>query len=79
MGRFRLDTLSDLARRGYRVRILCLECEHVAVADPAVLGLEVHRRRKSQRVADLEHDLRCSNCGAKRSHITALESGEGFV
>lgn len=68
--RFRLETLSDCARRGYQLRVLCLECEHVALADPATLMMELHRRKKSQRIDDLEYSLRCSNCGAKRSHIT---------
>lgn len=73
--RFKLETLSDLSRRGYWLRIICQACEHTREIDPAILGLEVHKRGKSQKLDDLEYALRCSVCGGTRSHLLPFERG----
>lgn len=73
MARYRLNTLSDLARRGYALRIQCLQCDHRVEVDPTILRIEVHRLRRSQKLEDLEHELRCSCCGARQSHLTPFE------
>lgn len=75
MARYRLASLSDFARRGYDVRILCLGCEHRVDVSAVVLMQRVHEKRLSRRIEDLEFQLRCSVCGGKRTHITPVDCG----
>ena len=74
MARYRLDSLSDFARRGYDVRILCLACGHRVDVNAVILMQRVHEKRISKRIDHLEFHLRCSVCGGKRTHVTPVES-----
>ncbi|MEM7687459.1 MAG: hypothetical protein AAF291_00425 [Pseudomonadota bacterium] len=74
MARYRLDSLSDFARRGYNVRILCLACGHRVDVNAVILIHHVHEKRLSKRIDQLEFHLRCSVCGGKRTHITPVAS-----
>ena len=46
MGRIKLDTITDLARRGYDAKITCSGCGHVSHWNAIELADELSRRRK---------------------------------
>ncbi|QQN73893.1 hypothetical protein [Croceicoccus sp. YJ47] len=69
--RIKLETISDFARRGYRIRISC-RCGHVVVHEPLAL-LRALPRNMSPRIEAIEDRLKCSNCGARGGAISPAE------
>ena len=69
----RLDSLSDYARHGYRLRVDC-ECGRVKLLEPhALLKTIIDRGWESYSLEGLAMRLRCGKCGRRPSRI-----GPGF-
>jgi hypothetical protein len=60
----RLETLLDVARKGYWVRLKC-PCGHEAKHNPMVLFELVTRRGGSTSLAKLHETVKCGTCGGK--------------
>ena len=73
MGRIKLDTITDLARRGYDAKITCSGCGHVSHWNAIELADELSRRRKSLRIEALEPMMRCRACGKRGAVIQPVE------
>jgi|GEM_PF-2311839 len=73
MGRIKLDTIMDLARRGYDAKITCAACGHVSHWNAIELADELSRRRKSLRIEALEPMMRCRACGKRGGVIQPVE------
>ena len=73
MGRIKLDTITDLARRGYDAKITCSGCGHVSHWNAIELADELSRRRKSLRIEALEPMMRCRACGKRGGVIQPVE------
>lgn len=65
MSSIRCDSLSDLARHGYRLRVECQACHHRALLDPLVVMLHSHKRGRSLELDKVAHHLRCSECDGR--------------
>ncbi len=76
MGRIKLETLTDFARRGYDLRITCAACGHVANAKPLEMLAGLHQRRLSLRIEALEARMRCRACGKRQATIQAASVAE---
>jgi DNA-directed RNA polymerase subunit RPC12/RpoP len=61
----RCESLADLSRHGFCLRILCPRCGHERFANPGALMLEVGRRGGSIGIASLGKRLRCTRCGTR--------------
>lgn len=72
MVRHKLDSVSDFARGGYLVRARCLDCKRTTDLNPALLMQQLHQRRRSQKIEDLERALRCQSCGHRGAHVTPV-------
>lgn len=73
MGRIRLDTITDLARRGYDAKITCAGCGHVSHWNAIELADELSRRRKPLRIEAVEPMMRCRVCGKRGAVIQPVE------
>ena len=73
MGRIKLDTINDFARRGYDARITCEACGKVTHWNATELVMELHRRRKPLRVEAVEPLMKCTACGKRRAIIQPVE------
>ena len=73
MSRAKLDTVNEFARRGYNLRIACEGCGRVIEASSVLMMQELHQRRASMAIAQLEERARCRECGHKGATITACE------
>ena len=58
----RLDTISDYARHGYRLRVECRSCQRVADIHPMEISLLCQRRNWSWQIVVIGPGLRCSKC-----------------
>lgn len=65
MSRKRLDTLDDLARAGYSLRVTCEACGHVVVMDANALRERCIKARISRHLHEVERRLKCSNCSGR--------------
>ena len=65
MSSIKCDSLSDLARHGYRLRVECQACNHFAKLDPLKVMLHCHSRRRSLDLDKVACHLRCSGCGGR--------------
>jgi hypothetical protein len=72
MSRQRLETVSDLARAGYNLRITCVACGHVIDASAIEMMRDLHARRASLSIEVIERRAKCSNCGERRASIRAV-------
>ena len=66
MGRYRIDTVSQLSRRGYVVAVKC-RCGNNATLTPAhLINMRVSR------LVELDDRLKCRVCGARPHdvHVT---------
>ncbi len=61
----RLDSISDYARHGYRLRVDCRNCGHAGLLDARELTALCSKRGWNRDVFSLEKRLRCSNCGGR--------------
>lgn len=68
----RLNSLSDYARHGYKLRLDC-ECGRVVLLEPRALLQACYDRRLPHHLDAVTARLRCSKCG-KRPH----RIGPGF-
>lgn len=68
MGHRRLTTLTDVARYGYWVKVICA-CGHVARLEPLGLLKKATERHRSARLADLHKLLKCGECGGKTFEV----------
>ena len=75
MGRQRLDSISDFARRGYNLRFTCRACGHVIDANALEMMSDLHRRRLSLEIDAIEQRAKCSACGEKRARVSAVLTG----
>ena len=57
----RLDTISDYARHGYRLRIDCRDCGRAVRLDARELTALCSKLRWSRDIVSLSRRLRCSN------------------
>lgn len=62
MGSIRLESLSDYAKRGYKVRLDC-ECGRVVVIDPLALLQIAHGKGIGHHLDKIGQRLKCSTCG----------------
>ena len=62
MVRHKMDSLSDLIRHGYWVKLKC-QCGHEAKLDPVVLRTSLHKRDKSSHLNRLNEAMCCQQCG----------------
>ncbi|WP_230280713.1 hypothetical protein [Croceicoccus sp. Ery15] len=73
MGRIKLGTITDFARRGYDARVTCEACGKVTHWNAIELAIELQRRRKPLRVEAVEPLMKCNACGKKRAVIQPVE------
>jgi primosomal protein N' len=73
MGRIKLDTITDFARRGYDAKVVCGACGNAAHWNATELAMELHRRRKSLRIDAVEPHMRCRACGKRGAMIQPVE------
>tara|TARA_B100000678_G_C17876900_1_gene369679 strand:+ start:96 stop:413 length:318 start_codon:yes stop_codon:yes gene_type:complete len=73
MGRIKLETITDLARRGYNAKIPCLGCGHASHWNTVELAMELQRRRKSLKIDAVEPHMRCRACGKRGAMIQPVE------
>ena len=66
MGSKRLDKISDYARHGFDLRVVCQRCGRAAVLDSLALSTARSLAHRSRDMGAIERDLRCSDCG---SHV----------
>jgi ribosomal protein S27E len=69
MARSRLDSINEIARQGYSVRITCVGCGNVSDWNTIELMRELHRRRISLAIDEVERRVKCSSCGAHNASI----------
>jgi hypothetical protein len=69
MSRARLESINEFARQGYAVRVTC-SCGNVSDWNAVLLMGELHRRRQSLAVDEVERRFRCSACGERGATIT---------
>ncbi|MCP9222749.1 hypothetical protein MKP08_08325 [Erythrobacter sp. LQ02-29] len=69
MARYRIDSLGDLHRHGYWIRITCRHCGRVIHANPAALTVAAIHLDVSRSIERLARKLRCSRCGRKRPDL----------
>ena len=72
MGRMRLDTVSDFARRGYNLRITCGSCSRVVEANAVLFKLELKGDRAKWPIERIAARLTCS-CGHRGAKIEACQ------
>jgi hypothetical protein len=65
MGFRRLDSLIDIARKGYWVKLAC-ECGHTAKRSPEELIQIILSHGGGVRLTDLHKSLVCSQCGERK-------------
>lgn len=73
MGRFKLDSVNEFARRGYNLKIVCDGCSRVVEASSVLMQQELHRRRISLSIERLEERMKCKICGHRGAAIMACE------
>ena len=73
MARHRLDSIHDLARRGYNARIACDGCGHVVDANAVLMMGEIGTARAKWSLERLERAMRCTSCGHRGAAIMACE------
>ena len=71
MGRIKLDTISEIARQGYAVRVTC-RCGNVSDWNAVLLMGELHQRRRSLAIEAVERSMKCSLCGKREATITPV-------
>lgn len=65
----RLDSLSDYARHGYKLRLDC-DCGRVVLIDPhALLGVVLERGWTGYSLEGLAMRLKCRRCGKRPNQI----------
>ncbi len=74
MGRHRLDSVNDFARRGYNLRIICEGCGRTVEASAVLMMQELGNRRLSLSIEKIEERARCTVCRHRGAAITACES-----
>ena len=72
MGRIKLDTLTDLARHGYDLRITCMACSRVHEVRTLRLLKRIIGRRGSTRIKTIEERMRCHACGERQASIQPI-------
>jgi hypothetical protein len=65
MGYRRLDTLLDIAKQGYWLKLSC-PCGHSVKLDPMKVLERLVRRGADVRLARLSESLKCGRCGGKQ-------------
>ena len=69
----KIDTITDVARRGYDAKITCAGCGHVSHWNAIELADELSRRRKPLRIEAVELIMRCRACGKRGAIIQPVE------
>lgn len=75
MGYRRFETLIDVARHGYWVRLTCA-CGHEAKHNPMIVFELVTRRGGSTRLDRLHKVMKCGRCGAKDFRVEHCQGPE---
>ena len=73
MGSKRLDKISDYARHGFNLRVVCQGCWRATVIDALVLSMARSKAGKSRDMGAIERDLRCRVCGSRRVKCGPVE------
>ena len=73
MGRIKLETINDFARRGYDAKVVCGACGNATHWNAVELAMELQRRRKPLRVEAVEPLMKCKACGKRRAMIQPVE------
>ena len=73
MVRHRLDSVNAFARKGYWLNILCKRCGRVAERNPTTLMIELHERKLSRSIEELERRFKCTRCSHRGATISACE------
>ena len=61
----RANTLSDLARHGYQLRVECKACKHRALLEPVKLMLTCQERHWPRDLDALARKMKCSKCQSR--------------
>ena len=77
MTSFKNDTLSDLIRNGYWLRLACA-CGHSNRVDPVPLRTALHQKGKSSHLLRLDEGMKCQRCGGRRFDAAACYSPEAW-
>lgn len=64
MGYRRLETLLDVARKGYWIELQC-PCGHKVKHNPMVVLKHLSRRGASIRLNQLHQSMKCGKCGGR--------------
>ena len=72
MGFRRFNTLLDIAKQGYWVRLTC-RCGHEIKTDPMKLLERLMRRGADTRLTHLPSVMKCGRCGGKTFEATHCE------
>jgi len=75
MGSIRIRTLTDLARRGYFLKLVCA-CGHSARIEPLGLAERLSRRSASLALDRLTESLKCQKCGGNNFDAIAVLGDE---
>ena len=65
MGTKRLDKISDYARHGFNLRIVCRGCGRASVIDARALSAQCVDGSHSRNMGAIERRLRCEACGRR--------------
>lgn len=69
MARHRMDSLSDVSRKGYNLRFTCRRCSRVIEANATLLQIELYKRGGSLALADIEQRAKCRGCGHRGASV----------
>ena len=69
VGRIKLDSVNELARRGYRARVRCRQCGREREFEALHLMQLLHVRRISLELVVAERHLRCGECRYRGAQI----------
>lgn len=64
----RLNSLSDYARAGYRLRLDC-ECGRVVLVDPRTILTHCHKHNLPHGLEQVAARLKCGDCGKRPKRI----------
>ena len=70
MATFKNNSLTDLIRNGYWLRLVC-PCGHEAKVDPVTLRTQLHKMGKSSELNRLSESMKCQKCGKRDFNAVA--------
>lgn len=77
MGFRRLETLLDISRQGYWLKLEC-PCGHTARHDPMIMLERLLRRGGDPRLSHLHKSMRCGKCGGREFRVVHCNGPESW-